>query len=67
MVEEEKYQKVQLAAASSPVEAEAPSRTRIPQIRPVVTPNPSPSRSSFLSSPPPYVFLIGIVLLGLCS
>ncbi|XP_014495668.2 non-specific lipid transfer protein GPI-anchored 2 isoform X2 [Vigna radiata var. radiata] len=66
MVEEEKYQKIQLAAASSPAEAEAPSRSRIPQIRPVLTPLPSPSRSSFLSSPP-YAFLVGIVLLCLYS
>ncbi|XP_047152159.1 non-specific lipid transfer protein GPI-anchored 16-like [Vigna umbellata] len=66
MVEEEKYQKVQLSAASVPAEAEAPSRSRIPQIRPVLTPLPSPSRSSFLSSPP-YDFLVGIVLLCLYS
>ncbi|QCD97602.1 non-specific lipid-transfer protein-like protein At5g64080 [Vigna unguiculata] len=68
MVEEEKYEKVQLAAAAaaSPAEAEAPSRSRIPQIRPVLTPLPSPSRSSFLSSPPS-TFLVGIVLLCLYS
>ncbi|CAJ1904302.1 unnamed protein product [Sphenostylis stenocarpa] len=65
--EAEKYEKVQLATASSPLEAEAPSRTRIPQIRPVLTPRPSSSHSSFVSPSSPFAILIGIMILGLYS
>ncbi|XP_029130715.1 uncharacterized protein LOC109815853 isoform X2 [Cajanus cajan] len=60
--EAEKYEKVELAAASSPVEAEVP--TRIPQIRPVLTPRPSASPSSYVS-PSPFAFLIGIMVFGI--
>ncbi|TKY62427.1 YLS3 protein [Spatholobus suberectus] len=61
--EAHKYENEQLAReltpASSPVEVEAP--TKIPQIRLVLTPRPSPSHSYFVS-PSPFAFLIGIMI-----
>ncbi|KAG5086361.1 hypothetical protein AAZX31_19G144400 [Glycine max] len=64
----QKYENMQLARelspASSPVEAETPTRTRIPQIRPVLTPRPSASHSSF-ASPSAFPFFIGILVFGI--
>ncbi|RDX88697.1 Pentatricopeptide repeat-containing protein, mitochondrial, partial [Mucuna pruriens] len=52
--EAEKYENVELAS----VEAEAPTRSRIPQIRPVLTPRPSPASHSSVVSLSPFAFLM---------
>ncbi|KAK7336775.1 hypothetical protein VNO77_17323 [Canavalia gladiata] len=55
-----KYENLEVAAASSPVEAEAP--TRVQEIRPILTPIPLPSHSSSVSPYPLISIIIGIIM-----
>ncbi|KAL2320977.1 hypothetical protein Fmac_029946 [Flemingia macrophylla] len=61
-------QKYELAAASStfssPSPVEAEGDTSIPQIRPVLSPRPLPSHSSYVS-PSSFEFLIGIIVFAI--